>query len=417
MNDGALIAHRLRAFINEFSTRADVHVHVRSYGHTLQQKELDGMRKRLPAELAELSAGMCGTRFIWDLADRRDEDLSPGVHGGRLVLVQHWSKSKFLRADPGYGFDKDTHFLIVDEHIAEGMTFLTYRKGEDPPQWRYVFGRAGEEGDARFVASSLSGYLDRAMEHWFTWYWPDGSAEGKATLEYLRANPAKPRPVFEVKVKEWEPLSRAELRRRQILRSAPKRNVGKALKQLGVAVGKKESKEALAAKLVDHVIAMEALDDAAAEAIFDIVDYGLSSTAPEVFRMKDVALKRAHVAEHLAFGEEEPLVRAVLGVRAVSPLPETLPGDPLGLVCLLLAQAPGSRVEDAIPHAKLWDYLYPAPRWPERRKLLRTVWKPDMLISVDDFRSQTVELELALPRALLPGLAAGTTWQATAVTR
>lgn len=416
MNDGALLAHRLRAFINEFSTRSDVYVHERSYGHPIHQKELDSMRKRLPAELAELSAAMCGTRFIWDLADRRDEDLSPGVHGGRLRLVQHWSKSKFLRADPGYGFDKDTHFLIVDEHINEGMTFLTYRKGEDPPQWRYVFGRAGEEGEATFVASSLAGYLERAMKHWFTWYWPDGSAEGTSTMEYLHANPARPRPIFEVKVNECEPLSRAEMRRRQILRGAPKRDVGKALKKLGVAFGKKESKEALAEKLVEHVIAMDALDDAAAEAIFDIVDYGVSITAPEVFRTKDVAVKRAHLAEYLAF-DEEPLVRALLCVRAVSPLPEGMPGDPLGLICLLLAQAPGGRVEDAIPHAKLWDYIYPAPRWPERRKLLRAVWQPEMLVSSDDFRSEIVTVELALPRALLPELAAGSAWQATAVTR
>jgi len=416
MSENPLLAHRLRAYINEFSTRADVYVHERKYGYALAPKELDAMRKRLPADLAEFSARMSGVRFIWDLADRRDENLSPGVHGGRLVLVQLWSKSKFLRADPGYGFDKDTNFLIVDEHIAEGMTFLTYRKGEEPPQWRYVFGRAGEEGDATFVASSFSGYLDKAMEHAFTWYWPDGSAEGKSTLEALRATPAKPRPVFEVKVKEWEPLSRADLRRRQILRNIANRDAGKALKKLGVAVGKKESKEALAAKLIDHVIAMDALDDAAAEAIFDVVDYGIFLTAGNAGRTKDAAVKRALVAEHLAFGEEESLVRAVITVRPIATLPESIPGEPLGLLCLLLAQAPGSRVEETIGRTRLWDYFHPAPSWSERRRLLRATWSPKDL-SMEAFVKGTVKLELAVPRALLPDLVAGSTWQATAVTR
>ena len=413
------VARALRAFINELSARADVRVHERKYGYGMEtKKELPAIRARFPPDMVALYEHMNGLTFIWDFADAYDPDSSPGLHGGRIVLRPLVSKWKFRRKDPGYSFPADTWFYGVDEHSNEGITYVVYREGEEPRRFEYVFGRAGEENEATFVASTFDGYLRKAIEHAFAWYWPQKSAESEATLARLRASPARLRPVLELSVKSWEPIDMRAFRLDRLRENAQYRKLGKVLKRMGEKVARTETPEELSERLVDRLAGLEGFDDATIAVLHDETSYGTATLWSGHFNKLPVEAQRRRLARYFCIGREEPLVRATITLKSLVPrevAERGLPGDFPSLLALLLSQAPGAQVERIVPHATLWDYISSGSRAEEILDVLVAPVKDAYVFHEQLPRGEPVPMTLTLRADLFPELHAGTTWTAGAV--
>ncbi|NVJ26727.1 MULTISPECIES: hypothetical protein [Myxococcus] len=129
-------------------------------------------------------------------------------HGGSLALV----RGRWFKEDAAYNFPPDVQAMIVDVHNDQAMAFLTYKEGEDVDQAQVVAAAAGEEGAAIPVARSMGEYIRKAVEARFSNYWFLEPDLGRATRDWVDAQPLRDEPNFEVKVEAVEPADASALR-------------------------------------------------------------------------------------------------------------------------------------------------------------------------------------------------------------
>ncbi|MCP3169546.1 hypothetical protein [Myxococcus qinghaiensis] len=129
-------------------------------------------------------------------------------HGGALALL----RGRWFEKDAAYDFPPDVHAMIVDVHNDQAMAFLSYKKDEDVDQAQVVAAAAGEEGSAVSIARSMGEYLRKAVAARFSNYWFLEPDLGRATRDWVDAQPLRDEPNFEVKVEAVEPADAGALR-------------------------------------------------------------------------------------------------------------------------------------------------------------------------------------------------------------
>ena len=178
---------RLRAFIELFAQRRDVHVAKKFFllGFTTRQskKYLDV----IPPELFAFSHELGETEFTWALAEHAGEleGRSEGSLGGRLSLR---SPHKFAyRAAEGWEpmAASITAYAPFDVIAAEGATWVVQLKGKRPVDGVLMFN--DDNTNKLTDMGSLEAYFTEGARRAFTWYWQVGDAEGAALLERLLA--------------------------------------------------------------------------------------------------------------------------------------------------------------------------------------------------------------------------------------
>lgn len=129
-------------------------------------------------------------------------------HGGALALVQ----GLWFKEDEAYNFPSDVQAMIVDVHNDQAMAFLTRKEGEDVDQAQVVAAAAGEEGRPIPIARSMGEYIRKAAEARFSNYWFLEPDLGRATRDWVDAQPLRNEPTFEVRVEAVEPADAGALR-------------------------------------------------------------------------------------------------------------------------------------------------------------------------------------------------------------